>query len=302
MIKRLQHIVCLLVLGCIYQCSFSQTVYVTSTIDRDKILIGEPIQLELEATVPDGVTATWFSLDSIPHFELIEKGKIDTVKKGGATNFKQTVTVTSFDSGRWAIPSMGLDINGRSYLTDSLPVSVAFSNFDPSADYHDIKDILEVENASTNYINWIIALVTLLAAIALIYFLRRRAQKKPAPLTKSASQLSPVDEALQALNELKSRHLPENGQVKLYYTGLNDILRSFITRKMSVTISQRTSEELILLVHDMGMPNDAFIAMTQTLRMSDAAKFAKYVPGPSDNEESFRNIKTSIELLNNLNK
>lgn len=289
-------------MGCIYQCSFSQTVYVRSAIDRDKILIGEPIQLELEATLPDGITAEWFSLDSIPHFEIIEKGKIDTVKKGGGTNFRQTVTLTSFDSGRWAIPSMVLDINGRNYLTDSLPVSVAFSNFDPAADYHDIKDILEVENASSNYINWIIALVTLLALVALIYFLRKRAQKKPVPVKTPASQLSPVDEALQALNELKRRNLPENGEVKLYYTGLNDILRSFITRKMSVTISQKTSEELILQVRDMGMPNDAFFAMTQTLRMSDAAKFAKYVPGPSDNEESFRNIKISIEILNNLHK
>ena len=300
MIKRIQHIVCLLVLSCLFQTSFSQTVYVKASINKDKILIGEPILLELEATLPVGFNAKWFSLDSIPHFEFIEQAKIDTVKTREVNTFRQIVTITSFDSGMWVIPAMMLDMNGKSYLTDSLPVSVAFSNFDPSKDYHDIKDILSVENPSIQYINWVLAAITLLSLLAVIYFLRKRISKVPVPQEKTESRLSPVEEALRSLEELRSKQLPENGQVKLYYTSLNDILRLFILRKTSMASMQKTNEELIFLVRDMKMPNENFIAMAQTLRMSDAVKFAKYIPGRDDNEESFQNIKTSIELLNNL--
>jgi hypothetical protein len=65
---------------------------------------------------------------------------------------------------------------------------------------------------------------------------------------------------------------------------------------------QKTNEELMLQVRQLGLPNEAFILMAQTLRMSDAVKFAKFVPADDDNEQSFRNIRTSIELLNNLHK
>ncbi len=301
MIKRIQHIVCLLALSCLFKFSFSQSVYVKASIDRDKILIGEPIHLTLEASLPQGTDSIWFSLDSIPHFDFIDKAKIDTAGTGIGNTYNQVITITSFDSGRWVIPAISLDLNGRSYLTDSLPVSVAFSNFDASQDYHDIKDILTVENPSLEYINWIIAAIALLSLVILIYFLSRRTQRITAPVAELKSKLSPFEEAIRLLQELKSRQLPESGQVKTYYTGLNDILRIFIARKLSLTTMQKTSEELILQVRDLGLPNDAFIAMAQTLRMSDAVKFAKYVPGNDDNEESFKNIKTSVELLNNLN-
>ena len=300
MTRNLLHIIVLIFSITIATECTAQGISVQASIDRNKILIGEPIQLTLEATLPTGIPPTWFPLDTLPHFEFIEHGKIDTVKSMEGKAYKQVLTITSFDSGRWAIPVLSLDLNGRSYLTDSLPVSVAFSNFDASQDYHDIKDILTVESASLSYINWLIAAITLLSLVALIYFLRKRQQKVAEPVIKTESSLSPLDEAIRALNELQSRQLPEKGQVKTYYTGLNDILRVFITRKLSLATMQKTSEELVLQVRNLGLPNDTFISMVQTLRMSDAVKFAKYVPGREDNEESLRNIKTSIELLNNL--
>jgi hypothetical protein len=300
MSKRIKHITGILVLSCLFQFSYSQSVYVGATIDRDQILIGEPIHLKLEVSLPVGNNATWFPLDTIPHFDFIEVGKIDTVSTQLQNTYNQVVTITSFDSGRWVIPPIALELNGRSYLTDSLPVSVTFSEFDASKDYHDIKDILTVENPSLSYINWILAAITLLSLVALVYFLRKRKQATPVPVVQTETRYSPYEQALLSLNELQARQLPEKGQVKTFYTGLNDILRLFITRKLALSTMQKTSEELFLQVKDLGLPHDDFIAMVQTLRMSDAVKFAKYVPGNADNEESFRNIRKSIELLNNL--
>ncbi len=52
------------------------TVQVTT--DMQKIFIGQPIRLTLEATVPDNVAFVWPVIDSMPHFERLDSGRIDT--------------------------------------------------------------------------------------------------------------------------------------------------------------------------------------------------------------------------------
>ena len=49
-----------------------------ATVDKQKILIGEPIHLMLEATVQGNAPLIWPDLDSLPHFEFVEKGKVDS--------------------------------------------------------------------------------------------------------------------------------------------------------------------------------------------------------------------------------
>lgn len=178
MVKTGRHIIFILLLSCTACFCFSQTVSVKAAIDRDNILIGEPIRLQLEVTVPMGLDAKWFVLDSIPHFEFIEQPGIDTLLQSEKKAYKQVLIITSFDSGRWVIPPFSLEINGKSYLTDSLPVSVAFSEFDPGKEYHDIKDILEVQNPYSRYINWALAALTILSFLALVYLLRKREPQK----------------------------------------------------------------------------------------------------------------------------
>ncbi len=288
-----------LLFGCM-QSTVSQSIYIKATIDRDNILIGEPIRLQLEASVPLNTPFVWFPADSMPHFEVIEASKIDTAPKADHIVYRQVVTITSFDSGSWVVPALPLEANDKFYLTDSLPVTVSFSDFNPSQDYHDIKDIVEVTIAERKYINWIIGIITLLAVLTIVYLLRRKKKKPPVPAVPEPPVRSPIDEALQQLEELQAQRLPERGEAKLYYTRLTDILRSFIFRRMNVTTAQKTSEELILQLKQMDLPPDQFTRLAQTLRMSDAVKFAKYVPPAIENNESFDHVKTSIELINNI--
>ncbi|MEJ7767301.1 MAG: hypothetical protein WKF89_05785, partial [Chitinophagaceae bacterium] len=148
--------------------------------------------------------------------------------------------------------------------------------------------------------NWALAAITLLSLSAVIYFLGKRVTAARVQAEQQPASLSPYDEAIQALKILKDQRLPENGQVKLYYTSLNDIVRSFIWKKLSLATMQKTNEELMLQVQQLGLQHDALIPLAQTLRMSDAVKFAKFVPGIEDNEHSFSNIRSCIESLNNL--
>jgi hypothetical protein len=306
MVKLWKQVFCLLLLICSVYVSFAQdaihTIAVKASIDKNAILIGEPIRLNLEAELPDGVQARWFPLDTLPHFEFIEQQPIDTSDKPNWKLYRQTVTITSFDSGSWTIPAMALEVDEKLYMTDSLPVTVSFSEFDPSRDYHDIKDIFEVDNPNTKYINWAIAAITLLSLLALVYFLRKRKEKTAPPVIKPVIALPPLEDALRQLEELKKQDLPRQGQSKVYYSRLNEILKLFISRKSTASVEEKTNDEVTLLVKQSGMPHNDLISLAQTLRLSDAVKFAKFVPVREDDEKSFETIRTSIESLNNLYK
>ncbi len=302
MIKNLSHILLTQVFLIVFSIAFSQdSVSVKASVDRGEILIGEPIQLMFEVKLPLGSQAAWFPLDSILHFEFVEKGIIDSVTTISDRSFRQHLIVTSFDSGRWVIPALPLTLNGKKYFTDSIPVTVNFSKFDPKQDYHDIKDILAVDNPYTNYIAWILSGLTIVSALLFLYFVTRKKITRIAE-QKSTLRISPYEEAMKSLEELKSRRLSETGLLKLYYTCLNDILRLFVSRKLQITTMEKTNEELIMQLKGLNIPNDQFSLLVQALRMSDFVKFAKYRPDEEDNQRNFEIIKSSIELLNAIEK
>ncbi len=265
-------------------------------------MIGEAIELKLEAKVPVGTEAKWFPTDSVAHFEIIDKGKVDTASTPDFNIFTQKLIITSFDSGRWAFAALPLAIGNKEYLTDSLPVSVAYSNFDPNQDYHDIKDILEVENANTKYINWVLAGLTVLSLLAIVYFLRRKVliQQPVVEIRKPISKLPPLQEALEALDELQKQGYTKGDGVKMYHTQLNDILRWFLYRKTGVATMEQTSGELMLQLKQFNQANTDFINLAQALRMNDAVKFAKYQPTADENEQGMDTIKKSIRQLDTI--
>jgi hypothetical protein len=302
MSRRTPHIITVIVFLFSYSFCFSQTgVSVKASINRDKIMIGEPVELKLEARLPAGTDAKWFPVDSIAHFEFIDKGKIDTAATADTRIYRQTLLITSFDSGRWALPSFPLAIGNKEYLTDSLPVSVAYSNFDPKQDYHDIKDIIEVANTVTPYINRILLALALLSLGAIIYFLRKKVTKPQAPVTrKPLSKLSPLQAALQALQDLQQHGNTEYTRTKVFHTKLNDILREYLYRKTNIATMEKTSGELMLQLQQLNLPAGDFTTLAQVLRMNDAVKFAKYQPAAQENEQALETIKKSVQQIDTI--
>src|SRR5882762_6560486 len=135
-------------------------VKVKVTVDKQQILIGQPIQLMLEAFVPAGVPLTWPVLDTLPHFEWMEKGQMDSVIKPDERYYRQYFTITSFDSGSWAIPRLPFVSGKKLYFSDSVRIAVGYSKFDPNQDFHDIKDIIDIPNPYAKWIPWVVGAIT----------------------------------------------------------------------------------------------------------------------------------------------
>ncbi len=303
MINKARHIGLLVLIVFSFQYISAQSVSAKASIDSGDILIGEPIRLVLEVSVPHGVKVDWFPLDSIPHFEFIDKGKIDTVAALDGKLFRQMITITSFDSGKWYIPPLPLKADGNEIFTDSLPVTVSFSEFDAQQDYHDIKDIIIVDNPFTKYINWALILITILALVLAIYFLRKKIKTPKTPGTIiNEPLLSPLQEALDAMKRLQKQPLQSAEDVKTYYTELNEIVRKYWWRKTGWAAGKKTNEELIGQLSSATLLQDDRIAFAQQLRMADAVKFAKYIPSFEENTVAFEITRKSIQLLDKILK
>jgi len=269
----------------------AQGVTVSATVDRNRILIGESIQLKLEANIPENEPIRFFLLDSIPHFEMLEITKTDTINTNNGTRLIRTIPLTSFDSGHWVIPAFEL---AGGPVTDTIPVDVVFSDFDPNQPYHDIKDIIEVTPAKKRQWWWYAAGGGLLLIILLIYFLTR---KKKVIEEKPTITIDPFTEAIDGLDKLK-RSNP--AQAKLY-KDMVDIFRVYIFRKKGILSLQKTTDDLVIQLRDLGLEKNSFDKLAQALRMSDFVKFAKYLPAKSDDEESMDTIRKSIEQIERLN-
>ncbi|HKG69964.1 MAG TPA: hypothetical protein VKA92_13915, partial [Segetibacter sp.] len=66
---------------------YSQSV--KAAVNKDRIFIGEQIELKISVErAKQGIT--WFSFpDSLNHIEVIKRSKIDTVLNGNYTNYSQ---------------------------------------------------------------------------------------------------------------------------------------------------------------------------------------------------------------------
>lgn len=260
---------------------------IKASVSANRILIGEPFQLTVEAVFPINAKRDFPVIDSIAHFEF--QGKPVTDSSGALV--RKVYTLTSFDSGHWVIPSFTLS---GAVKTDTIPMDVVFSDFDPNQPYHDIKDIIEVKPEEKKEW-WLYAAGGALLLLLILYFLFRK--KKPVPVKRPAVQVNAYEEALQQLKQLQQ----ERTAPKTYYSRLSDIFRLYVYRKKGILSLQKTTDDLVTQLKGLNLPAEQFNNLSQALRLSDFVKFAKYVPSEDDRAGSLDSIRRSIDEIERLN-
>lgn len=261
---------------------------IKASVDRNKIFIGEPIQLIIEAYLSPESAKGFIEIDSIVHFEFLEKPIIDSTNKEGGLTIKGVYIITSFDSGHWVIPSFALSKNVK---TDTIPIDVVFSDFDPNQEYHDIKDILEVKSAKKKIEWWWYAAGAALLIGLIWMYLRQK--KKPQPVAAPKIAINPYEEAMKQLEQLQ-RDKPD---AKQYHSKLTDIFRLYIFRKKGILSLQKTTDDLVVQLTNLNLNKEQFDKLSQSLRLSDFVKFAKYIPSDDDTRTSFEEIKNTIVII-----
>jgi hypothetical protein len=260
-----------------------------ASVDKNRVVLGEPFHLRIQANFPRGQSSSLPHIDSIPHFELRgHTGPVDT-NINGQKSLVQEYLLASFDSGHWVIPRFKM----AKYFTDSIAIDVVFSDFDPSKDYHDIKDIIEVEPASKKTTPWwLFAAGILFLGIFLWQILK---SKKKQPIVKAAPPVNAYKEAMEGLEKIRNSSLP----AVEYYSALIQVFRLYIFRKKGLLSLQETTDELIIQLRSLLKDEEGYDILSQSLRLSDFVKFAKYHPTSEEDRNVFETIKKAITTIEN---
>ncbi len=284
------------------QLSFSQIIQTFT--DKKDILIGEQVSLKIKAILPTGggQLSKWITIpDSIPHFDIVETGKTDTVDyKDNSKAVEQTIIFTSFDSGKWVFPSLPVEFSNASgdavqkLQTDSIIINVSFSPPDSTNQLRDIKPIIKVSVTDYTLFYIIGAIVLLLIIIfLLIRYLKKNRKTKP---ERSASGLSPYDEAMAEITVLAKYNLVNADELKMYHIKLSAIFKNYLGRKQGKNLFNKTTGDFLIRMTENNMTPENVSNLATALRCADAVKFAKYLPLPNESEDCKQKIKEIINL------
>lgn len=268
----------------------AQKLSISTTVDKESILIGEQFTLTVKAeNLPAG--AKWLTLDTLPHFEILERSKIDSTLNGSRLGLRQTFTITSWDSGAWqllAAPPAGIIGNNKQIV-----INVTHTPMDYAQDYHDVKDILEVQKPARTTWYWYLIGLLLLILLFLLFFPRGKKMQRP----NFVPDLTIYQLSLKRLDALRGK---KGEDAKVFHSELVAIFREYLAKRKGIQSYSKTTDDLAVQLTDLRLPATIYQPMLQSLRLSDLAKFARANPAPSENERSVDIIKKSITVIEEL--
>ena len=288
-----------LIIACAFT-TFSQSLSIETSLDSNKLLIGDQTLLIVKVTVPKSKSEVVFPKysDTLQKgVEVVNRSKIDTIVNDAQKYIlQQKLTVTSFDSGSYTIKLGPFLINGKdSMFANPIALYVNTLKVDTAKDVKDIKAPLKAPLEWAEiwpWLRWFILGWFIIAIIA--YSLWRYFSKKDN--YKSVKIIVPPHTiAFRELERLKIENLIENGLVKEYHSRVSDIIRAYIEERFSVKAMELTSDEVLdIFRHSDIVSGELFAQLKQLLKVADLAKFAKYIPVDNENEMSLTNAYSFV--------
>lgn len=279
---------------------FTYSQNVSASVDRDKILIGEQVVLQLKVTNLDRSSQDidkWFNVpDSFNHMEVVKRLPIDTTVVEGVYTYSQIILLTSFDSGYWQIPPVDISFtNKKSAKTLPLGISVLPVDVSGLKDYHEFKDIIEVKPETDWWLTGEIVLgviILVIAAIVLFRYFKKRKLLRPAALKKFG-----IEEVMKQIDGLQKKGLITQRLHKQFFTELIDICRSFSDRQLNISSANKTTDEYMLLLKGKIGNEPSQISYFQLLRLADAVKFAKFIPDDKECDEALITARNFVQTI-----
>ncbi|MBI9040756.1 hypothetical protein [Lutibacter sp.] len=272
--------------------SYSQENPVSISVDKTSIKIGEQIQFKIAVKGNSNIVFPTIKLDSLGKVELVEALPTDTLK----SQLEKKYLLTSFDSGVYIIPRQQILINNSKYLTDSLLINVATVQVDTlKQKMFEIKSIKSEPKTFDDYkhLLWWLLLLVALIGVALYFIFRKKKEKE------IVVYVAPIQEAFKRLKELDEKQLLQQNKVKIYYSELTDIVRTYIEKDINIPALESTTNELIETINDfnessnIGISKETIQQLKRVLQSADLVKFAKSNPIVEEIKED----RNTVELI-----
>ncbi|HEY1040817.1 MAG TPA: hypothetical protein VGF30_15485 [Bacteroidia bacterium] len=302
--KQLTKYIIILLAVLFQKFSFAQEVQAYALIDTSKIRIGEQAKIDLfinfKGTAKD-LKIQWPQLgDTIrKEIEVVNVSQIDTTipDKNDPHTIQQhqTIHITSFDSGYWAMPPFKFIVNGDTahpVYTQALLLEVLTVPVDTAeASIKDIKPIFDEPTNWKEYLPYMYWGVAILAILAIVYYFIYKAgkKKKKEPEIIKKPKIPPHITALRDLETIRTMKLWQEGKTKEYYTAITDTIRVYIEGRYEVMAMELTTDEIMQVMRSQVIDNVSKDRLKQILSLADYVKFAKAQPIDVENELTLNN-------------
>lgn len=281
---------------------FAQNVSVTAKVDSVQLMIGEQTDLVIQVKLDANKKALLpiYNDTIVDGIEVLDMAPIDTVYSDDKAKITltQRYKLTSFDAKLYLIPPVEVEVDGEVYKSD--PLSLKVETFDlEEADpeqFFGPKDIMEPPFVWGDWVMLFVSLLLIAPAIYLmIYLIRRLADNKPIiRRIKLTPQRPPHDEALELIQEIKSRKSWQTAGPKAYYTELTDVLRTYMFKRFGFNAMEMTSSEIITELGKTENQKD-IDELKDLFSTADLVKFAKHNPMINENDA---NLMNAIDFIN----
>lgn len=281
--------------------SSAQRIKATARLDSTNILIGDQIKLFLEIDHPKNVEVQFPQLPDSLNMGLIEvlsRSAIDTFELDNDELQKQiqSFTITSFDSGSYRIAPawFKIDVDGTidSVPTNGVTLNVFTMQIDTTKGPTDIKMPYDAPLTLKEVTPYILGVILIGAIIFLIlYSIKRKKNNKPIFARPKKPKEPAHIVAIRELDRIKTEKIWQQGKSKQYYSELTEALRVYIEDRFEIPAMEQTSDETIesFRINKNLLSDKLFTNLSQTLKLADLVKFAKYNPLPDDGSLSLSN-------------
>ncbi|MCD4696927.1 MAG: hypothetical protein K8S16_11885 [Bacteroidales bacterium] len=275
-------------------------------LDSNAIIIGDQVNMEISFSCPADYKVIWPKLNDtiIAEIEIIKKGKVDSLisSSSGNKSYHQIITITSFDSGYYAIPPIRFNytIAGDTLIhfteTEALLLEVQTVQVNTEQEIKDIKEPIEAPFTFREAFPYLlIFIITAIVGYFIFYFFRKKKKSEPLFRPLAKPHIPPHRAALDNLEELRYKKLWQIGKIKEYHTELTDIIREYLSGMFAIHALEYTSNEIMDAVDKTAANEQAKEKLKQTLLIADLLKFAKMHPLPIEHNESLNN---AIDFVN----
>jgi hypothetical protein len=265
---------------------------VKASVDTNQIRIGEQFQLELNAIAHPN-TEVFFPVlpDTFNHFEIVNRGKIDTIPASNPLTLRQQFTVTSFDSGFFVLPPFPFLVRNLknsvadTLSTEALLMGVRTISVDTTKEIKDIKPLMNVPYPWKEKLPYLIGGLLLIAG--LIYLAIRYTNRKKVVILAPPKPKTPAHiRTIQTLKTIEEQKLWQNGFTKKYHIEVSDTIRGYIEERFDIRAMEQTSDETLKLFGPKQISGIEKEKLQYILQLADMVKFAKVEPIALENEQT----------------
>lgn len=290
----------------------AQMPVLTTKADSARMLIGSQttLHLILEPVGDHQVSFPILPQELPPAWEVIAQ-KTDTTysQNGKIQSLQQHIVLTSFQSDTLWIPSLPIDLlspDGSEpvrYHSDSVRVIINNVAIDTTGTIKDIADIAREPYTRREILPLFLLVLGIAAAIVggfflVKYIIGKHKRHEPLLSFRKKPEIPPYQEALEALETLRKKHLWQEDRVKEYYSELTDIVRVYINKRYHIPATEMISGDICQRLSEIqtdDKPEQDLIAELQDLfSRADLVKFAKQQPFSDEHD---RSMKQSIRFV-----